>query len=293
MIELPRIGSAVMLRDRGGAVFASRIESFDRAALTVVKPVGVPAAYPYPPGSRFDVLWTAPSGQHVLPAELHRSRAEGTVLLWELRPVAAPVIEQRREFVRVPAFGRVVLWLDRDDRAGDGAADGFVDGFSDEAGGRGSGAGLGGGLEGAGAGDEAGSWGWRGGDSGGDLADDRGSDRGAPGLMRIGADTARREGYLIDVSEAAMQASIWAEPDDPLLAEAGRGIVEFSAHGTSFTRAGVVHGVRPGAVGHEMTVIFRFDQSGAEATELRREVFAAQVDLRQRWRREADSPADV
>lgn len=223
MIVPPRIGSAIVLRDLGEAAYASRVESVEKDLLTVVKPVGVPAAYPYPPGTPFDVLWTEPTGQHVLPTELAGTRSEGAVLLWDLRPVEAPWIDQRREFVRVAAFGRVALWLDDD-------ADG----------------------------------------SGENLP-------------------TRREGYLVDVSEAAMHASIWAEPEDPMLTSGSRGVVEFTAHGTGFTRAGVILGVRPGADGHEMTVIFRFDQAPSEATELRRAVFAAQIDLRHRWRREADS----
>ncbi|MEO7126189.1 MAG: hypothetical protein ABI382_12365 [Nakamurella sp.] len=221
-IKLPRVGTGIVLRDLREAAYQSRIESWDRQVITVVKPVGVPAAFPYPPGTPFDVLWTAPEGQHVLPVELVDSRSEGAVLLWELQPVTQPWVEQRREFVRVPAFGRVTL------RA----------------------------------------------DLGAEF-----------GLVVVPADSVVRQGYLIDVSEAALQCSVWAEPDDPLLAEASRVTADFSAHGTPFTRTGVVYGARPGVENNEMTMIVSFDQTNAEAKDLRREVFAAQVDLRHTWQR--------
>lgn len=216
-IQLPRVGTGIVLRDLTEAAYASRIESWDRQTITVVKPVGVPAAFPYPVGTPFDVVWPSPAGVHVLPVELAATRSEGQVLLWELRPVAEPWVEQRREFVRVPAFGRVVLTTD--------------------------------------AGDDP------------DVA---------PLTL---------QGYLVDVSEAAMQCSVWAEPDDALLVTGSRVVAEFTAHGAGFSRLGIIHGVRQGAQDHEMTVVVRFDQTDAEAKALRREVFAAQLDLRQLWRR--------
>lgn len=226
-IKLPRVGTGIVLRDLTEAAYRSRIESWDRHMITVVKPVGVPAAFPYPPGTPFDVLWTAVEGQHVLPVELVTSRSEGAVLLWELRPVAEPWVEQRREFVRVPVFGRVTLHAD---------LEGEPDSESDSA-------------------------------------------------LDSAPEAATRQGYLIDVSEAAIQSSIWAGPDDPLLTAASRVVVDFTAHGTQFSRSGVIYGVRNGVEDNEMTVIVRFDQTNSEAKDLRRAVFAAQVDLRHTWRR--------
>jgi len=214
-IQLPRVGTAIVLRDMTETAYASRIESWDRELITVVKPMGVPAAFPYALGTPFDVLWSSQSGVHVLPVELAATRSEGQVLLWELRPVADPWVEQRREFVRVPVFGRVVLSTDTD--TGDA------------------------------------------------------SDVVVPTL----------QGYMVDVSEAALQCSIWAEASDPLLAVGGRVVAEFTVRGAGFARDGVIHGVRRGTEDKETTVIVLFDQSDAEARVLRREVFAAQLDLRQ------------
>ncbi len=212
-IQLPRVGTVSVLRELAEAAYASRIESWDRKLITVVKPMGVPAAFPYPPGTPFDVLWSSTAGVHVLPVELAATRSEGPLLLWELRPVAEPWVEQRREFVRVPAFGRVLLTTD--------------------------------------TGDE-------------------------PAQVPL-----TLQGYLVDVSEAALQCSLWAGPGDRLLVPGGRVVAEFTAHGAGFTRHGVIHGVRRGEEDHEMTVIVLFDQTDAEAKVLRREVFAAQLDLRQ------------
>lgn len=206
-----------MLRDLAEAVYLSRIESFDRRVLTVVKPVGVPAAAPYEVGAPFDVLWTSAAGQHVLPTELTGTRSEGAVLLWDLIPVAPPWIEQRREFVRVPVFGRLRMT------------------FGAEA-----------------------EW--------------------APAPEAA-------SGYLVDVSEAALQATVWAEPGDSRLAVGARVVAEFTAHGEEFNRYAVVLGARPSGTAGELTVVLTFDQTPAQATALRRVVFSAQVDLRADWHR--------
>lgn len=205
-----RIGTGVILRDLREEVFRSRVESWFGSVLTVVKPMGVPAAYPYPPGTAFDLLWTEASGLHVLPVELARSRAERRVRLWDLIVVGEPWIDQRREFVRVPAFGRLSL---------------------------------------------------------------------AVGETEF-------HGYLVDVSEAAMQCSVWAEADDPALRCGAAAAAEFTAHGAPFRRTGTVYGVRPAAESNETLVVIRFSQTDGEAKELRREVFAAQVDMRRTWRRQ-------
>lgn len=218
-IMLPRSGTGIMLRDMADAVYPSRIEAVDREVITVVKPMAVPAAFPYPLGSPFDVLWTDTAGQHVLPAELTTSRSEGTVRLWELKPVAQPWVEQRREYVRVPAFGRVTVV----------------------------------------------------------VADEE--PEGPPTVLH---------GYLVDVSEAAMQCSLWAEPDDPALVASRPLVVDFAARGVALSRHGVIFGARRGGQDNEMTVVIKFHQTAAEATELRREVFATQVDLRQAWRRQRE-----
>ncbi len=228
------IGALVMLRDLREEVLVSRVESVGDGSLTVAKPMGVPAAYPYPIGTRFDVLWTGPTGLHVLPAELTATRAEAPVLLWELAVTADPWVEQRREFARVPVFGRVAVWP-----AGDRA---YRDDGDDEP-----------------TGDEP--------------------------MVDPSALTSARHGYLVDMSEAAIAASMWSTPDDPLLT-AGTGVeCSFTARGEVFHRAGRVHSARASAQDGEMWVVIQLTQTEREAKSLRRQVFAAQVDMRRALRR--------
>ena len=54
-----------------------------------------------PVGASVDVTWTSVAGQHVLPATLV-ALPEARVQLWKLEPNAAPLVLQRREYVRVP-----------------------------------------------------------------------------------------------------------------------------------------------------------------------------------------------
>jgi hypothetical protein len=225
------IGALVMLRDLREKVFISRVESVGHSSLTVAKPMGVPAAYPYPIGTRFDVLWTGPTGLHVLPAQLTATRAEAPVLLWELAAAAEPWVEQRREFARVPVFGRVAMWP---------------------------------------AGDV-------------DYGDDEPGDDGS--MVDPSALASARRGYLVDISEAAIAASMWSTPEDPLLA-AGTGVgCSFTARGEVFRRAGRVHSARASVQDGEMWVVIQLTQSERQAKALRRQVFAAQVDMRRALRR--------
>lgn len=223
------IGALVMLRDVRGEAFLSRVESTGERTLTVAKPIGVPAAYPYPIGTRFDVMWTGPTGLHVLPAVLTATHAEAPLLLWEVTQAGEPRVEQRREFARVPVFGRVAI-SPRDD----------VDGPP------------------------------------GDEATDGGDD--------VASLAPARHGYLVDMSEAAVAASIWADLDDPLLAEGAEVQCTFTAHGETFHRIGRVHSVRPSAQDGELWVVLQLEQTEGEAKALRRQVFAAQVDIRRTLR---------
>lgn len=254
--QLPRTGTGIMLRDGAEAVYPSRIESWDQQRITVVKPMGVPAAFPYALGSSFDVLWTSPTGLHVVRAELTATRSEGPVRLWVLTPVDEPWVEQRRAFVRVPVFGRVRL-------AAAPPPPASVTVASDE------------------ASDEAY-------DDTPDVGDPAYDDSAAHDDTPTGApvaDAEPRTGYLLDVSEAALQCSIVASVEDPLLVPDAQVVVDFTAHGTDFARRGWIHGARPGADENDVTVIVRFDQTANEATELRKAVFAVQVDLRRIFQR--------
>lgn len=233
MDDVPQIGSPVMVRDLAGEVYASRIESRGPGAftgvLTVAKPVGIPAARPHPVGAPLEVLYTGPFGVRVIPVELAATRVEGRVLLWDLSRVGASWVEQRREFVRVPTFGRMTI-RPLDDVPLDG--------------------------------------------------------------VRLD-DVPRREpelqGYLVDLSEAAVQCAVWRAGGSLDLSQDTRVVTEFTVRGDLFTRAGSVHGLRSGPADVDTLAIIRFDQTDSEATALRRVVFATQVDMRATWRRMRDS----
>lgn len=203
------IGALVMLRDQGGDAFASRVESTSDGSLTVAKPIGVPAADPYPIGTPFDVMWTDPTGLNVLPTRLTATHAEAPVLLWELTAVGEPHALQRREFARVPVFGRLVLTA---------------------------------------------------------------RDADPPAVAR--------HGYLVDMSEVAIATSVWADADDPLLAVGTEVACLFTAHGEEFRRDGRILSARPSDQDCELWVVIRLEQTEGEAKALRRQVFAAQVDIR-------------
>ncbi len=102
-IQLPRVGTGIVMRDLAEAEYLSRIESWDRTRITVVKPMGVPAAFPYPPGTPFDVVWATRAGMHVLPVELTLARSEGQVLLWELSVSTIPLVIYSFKFGKLPA----------------------------------------------------------------------------------------------------------------------------------------------------------------------------------------------
>jgi hypothetical protein len=64
-----------------------------------------------PIGAAVDITWTSSAGQHVLPSTLV-ALPRARVQLWKLAPNAAPLVLQRREFVRVPETLRVQLRRD-------------------------------------------------------------------------------------------------------------------------------------------------------------------------------------
>lgn len=100
----------------------------------------------------------------------------------------------------------------------------------------------------------------------------------------LGADTTPLTGYLVDLSEAAMQVSLWTPPDDPRLADGAPVTCDFYAGRTSFTLEGNVLTTRPAATANETWAVIQFDQSPQQADVLRREVFAVQVRMRRAWR---------
>lgn len=230
MNELPQIGDGVTLVDVGRFSYASRIEGTDPGMLTVARPIGLPAASPYEPGAQFDLSWVGGAGINVVPVELVESRREGAVPLWDVAVVGNTRVEQRREFVRVPVFGRITVLTGLDDDGGDDGA----------------------------------------------VLDD-------PHSPASGDDERTVRGVLVDLSEAALQCTLWTPGTDERIAEGSRVLCRFTIFDDEVRRAGSVLRIRPGPPGakdNQCNVVVTFEQSTAEADALRRHVFAIQLQMR-------------
>jgi hypothetical protein len=109
MNRVPQIGDPIALRDTGGLVYASRVEGVDEGEIAVARPSDLRAAVVYDIGLALDLIWTEPTGIHVLPTELSSTAVDNHVRLWKLTVTGDAWTEQRRNYVRVPLSGRVVL----------------------------------------------------------------------------------------------------------------------------------------------------------------------------------------
>lgn len=109
MSDLPTIGDPVVLRDVEGLVYASRIEGVDDRMIAVARPADLRAAIEYPEGMELELAWTLATGVHVLPVELTGTSVDRNIRLWHLAVTGDGWSEQRRDFVRVPTRGFVVL----------------------------------------------------------------------------------------------------------------------------------------------------------------------------------------
>lgn len=105
----PSINDTVLLHDAAGREYRSRVEALEGAVLTVARPLDLPAETDSEPRAEWFVTWGVAGGIAVLPTTHVATYVENHLGLWSLAVSGAGWIEQRREFVRVPAFGRVVL----------------------------------------------------------------------------------------------------------------------------------------------------------------------------------------
>jgi hypothetical protein len=109
MSRLPQIGDPIALRDAGGLVYASRVEGIDDDEIAVARPADLRAALVYDVGLALDLIWTESTGIHVLPTELASTAVDNHIRLWNLTVTGEAWTEQRRNYVRVPLSGRIVL----------------------------------------------------------------------------------------------------------------------------------------------------------------------------------------
>ena len=106
----PSVNDPVVLRDRAGREYRSRVEELGEGLLVVVRPDDLPADEEFAAGTALDVAWTGSGGGiTVLPTRILAMHAEGRLRLWSLVVTGPVSTEQRRRYVRTPADGPVEL----------------------------------------------------------------------------------------------------------------------------------------------------------------------------------------
>lgn len=117
MDHRPSVNDPVVLRDHDHREYRSRVEDTGPDALTVARPLDLPADRDVGPGAELLVTWSCPRGIAVLPVRLVGTHTEGDLRLWSTAVLGAGWVEQRRRFVRVPASGPLTLRPRDDDPA--------------------------------------------------------------------------------------------------------------------------------------------------------------------------------
>jgi hypothetical protein len=112
--ELPRIGTAMYVMHAEGVNYRSRLESVDGGTLSVTAPLETNEQDAPKPGQVVEVFWAQPRARIILPCRL--VEIEESPYRWVLEPIAAPVISNRREFVRGGGGPSVELSSDEDQR---------------------------------------------------------------------------------------------------------------------------------------------------------------------------------
>jgi len=108
--ELPGIGAAVVLRDQDGGEYRSQVQERGEGTLSVRRPAVLAPGAPVLIGDQLTVSWAAGDNLvGLVRARIATIRYAEAGLLWELAGLAEPWTEQRRQWVRVPAIGPVVL----------------------------------------------------------------------------------------------------------------------------------------------------------------------------------------
>ncbi len=106
----PEVGEAVVLRGQPVGEYRSRVESLGEDLLVVQRPHGLPAGTAFGPGTELGVAWADSDGAiRVLPTRILAAHAAGALPLWSLVVTGTASVDQRRQFVRVPAAGPVTL----------------------------------------------------------------------------------------------------------------------------------------------------------------------------------------
>jgi hypothetical protein len=115
---LPEVNDPVVLVDESQREYRSRAEDVRVGLVVVARPLDLRVDDPLGPGREVNVVWTDDDGvSTVLPTRILAAHAEGTLDLWSLAVTGPAVRQQRRQFVRSPAMGPVVLSVGDDEEA--------------------------------------------------------------------------------------------------------------------------------------------------------------------------------
>jgi hypothetical protein len=112
--ELPRVGTAMYVVHAEGVNYRSRLESIDGETLSVAAPLETTDGDMPRPGQIVEVFWAQPRARIILPCRL--VEIAESPYRWVLEPIAAPVISNRREFVRGGGGAPVELAGDEEQR---------------------------------------------------------------------------------------------------------------------------------------------------------------------------------
>jgi hypothetical protein len=106
----PKIHDAVVLRDRDGRQYASRVENLGEGLVVVAQPAALAGEEAFPNGTELSVAWAeADELVTVLPTRILATHAEGAMTLWSLIVTGPASNEHRRRVERVEVTGPVVL----------------------------------------------------------------------------------------------------------------------------------------------------------------------------------------
>jgi c-di-GMP-binding flagellar brake protein YcgR len=105
-----KVYDPVVLRDRAGRQYPSRVENLGEGLVVVAQPPALPEEEPFVNGTEVDVAWAeSDDAVSVLPTRILATHAQGPLQLWSLVVTGPLLVEQRRRVERVEASGPVVL----------------------------------------------------------------------------------------------------------------------------------------------------------------------------------------
>lgn len=105
---MPEVHRLVTIADADGHEFCSRVEDVDDRILVLARPLTLPLEHQFDIGRPLFVSWPDPEGLTIASSTLVGTRVRGHLGLW-VTEVAELQRQQRRQFVRVPAWGSIEL----------------------------------------------------------------------------------------------------------------------------------------------------------------------------------------